>query len=273
MIGASTRLVAMIGSPIAQVKSPDNFNRHFKEKGVDRAMIAIDLDADQVADFVMTARGWNNLDGFVVTIPHKTAVASLIDDLSQRARFLGAVNVVRRHSDGRLSGDMTDGTGFIEAVRTHGFSVRGKSALLVGAGAAGSAIAQALAEAGLGEMTIQDLDTERAQHLAEKLGRTYPQCHALASSRIEPRAFDLIVNASPAGMRDGDPLPISMDLIERMPANGLAADVITSPEQTPFLKAAAVCGLCVQTGPEMAKAQMLLLGRTMGVMDDEAEHA
>lgn len=272
MIGASTRLVAMIGSPIAQVKSPDNFNRHFEETGVDRAMLAIDLDPKQVADFVMTARGWKNLDGFVVTIPHKKAVAALIDDLSPRARFLGAVNVVRRHPDGRLSGDMTDGTGFIAALRQHDFTVSGKQALLVGAGAAGSAIAQALAEAGLAALTIQDLDIERAQHLAKKLGQAYPQCRSLAPGIVEPRAFDLIVNGSPAGMRAGDPLPIADGLIQRMPADGLAADVITSPEHTPFLMAAAARGLAVQTGAEMASAQLLVLGRAMGVMDGR-DHA
>ena len=80
MIGSETRLVAIIGSPIAQVKSPVNFNRYFADHATDRAMIAVDLLSGSVADFVSTARGWRNLDGFVVTIPHKAAVAELVDE-------------------------------------------------------------------------------------------------------------------------------------------------------------------------------------------------
>ena len=269
MIGASTRLVAIIGSPIIQVKSPENFNRYFEERGIDRAMIALDLRAEHVGYFMRMVRGWGNLDGFVVTIPHKNAVASLVDDLSPRARFLSAVNVVRRHADGRLSGDMTDGTGFIEALRTRGFSLKGRSALLVGAGAAGSAIAQALAETGLADLSIEDLEAMRARQLVEKLTAAFPECRtAVAIGKARP--FDLVVNCSPAGMRSSDPQPVAQNVIDKMPADGLAAEVITSPEHTPFLKAAAARGLAVQTGAEMAGAQMQLLGQAMGIMDGAA---
>jgi len=98
MIGSATRLVAIIGTPIAQVKSPQNFNAYFDAARHDRAMIPIDLRSEQVEDFVNAVRGWENLDGFVVTVPHKTAIARLIDDMTPRAQFLGAANVVRRHA-------------------------------------------------------------------------------------------------------------------------------------------------------------------------------
>jgi shikimate dehydrogenase len=268
MIGASTRLVAIIGSPIAQVKSPDNFNRYFQDRGIDRAMIALDLKAGQIADFVAMARGWENLDGLVVTIPHKNAVAALIDELSPRARYLGAVNVVRRHADGRLSGDMTDGTGFLQALHERGFAVAGKSALLIGAGAAGSAIAQALAEAGVAELWIRDIDQKCAKTLVEKLATAFPQCRAtVATGEIRP--FHLVVNCSPAGMNELDPQPVAQSIIDIMPADGLAAEVITSPDHTAFLKAAAARGLAVQTGSEMAKAQFQLLRTAMGIMDGD----
>lgn len=266
MISASTRLVAIIGSPITQVISPDNFNRYFQDRGIDRAMIALDLKAGHIADFVAMVRGWENLDGFVVTIPHKNAVATLIDELSPRARYLGAVNVVRRHAGGRLSGDMTDGTGFREALRARGFPVEGKSALLIGAGAAGSAIALALAEAGLAELLIEDIDPIWAKILVEKLATAFPQCRStIATGQVRP--FDLVVNCSPAGMNDSDPQPVAQNIIDIMPAHGLAADVITSPEHTPFLMAVLARGLAVQTGVEMAKAQFQLLRKAMGITD------
>lgn len=267
MIDSRTRLVAIIGTPIVQVKSPENFNRHFEAEGAGRAMIPIDLRPEQVADFIRLVRGWENLDGFVVTIPHKTAVAGLIDEMTPRAQFLGAANVVRRHPDGRLSGDMTDGEGFVRAAKAHGFSATGKSILLVGAGAAGRAIGHALAHEGPAEIFIGDLQEDAASSLVSRLVDAFPGVR-IVSGEIPPRSFDLVVNASPCGMQDTDPLPVPPDIIELMASDGLAADVITSPEQTPFLTLAAKRGLKIQFGREMAKAQMVALGAAMGVMQE-----
>jgi len=267
MINSTTRLVAIIGTPIAQVKSPENFNRHFEAEGADRAMIPIDLGPGQVADFIRMARGWENLDGFVVTIPHKTAVAELIDELTPRARFLEAANVVRRHPDGSLSGDMTDGEGFVRAAEAHGFSAAGRSVLLVGAGAAGRAIGHALAHDAAAEIFIGDLQEDAALSLAARLADAFPGVR-IAAGKIPLRSFDLVVNASSCGMQDTDPLPVPPEIIELMAAEGLAADVITSPEQTPFLMLAAERGLKIQLGREMAKAQMFALGAAMGVMQE-----
>jgi shikimate dehydrogenase len=270
MTGSTTRLVAIIGTPIAQVKSPDSFNRHFEAGGEDRVMIPVDLKPEQVADFVRTARGWENLDGFVVTIPHKSAVAELIDELTPHARFLGATNVVRRHQDGRLSGDMTDGEGFVRAARANGFAAAGKSVLLVGAGAAGRAIGHALAEQGASEIFISDIQKTAAETLAARLTEAFP-CIAVLAGGIPERPFDLVVNASPCGMGDADPLPVPQAVINLMPADGLAAEVITSPEQTTFLMLAAKRGLKIQLGREMAKAQLFALGAAMGVMEASAD--
>lgn len=265
MIGSETRLVAIIGSPIAQVKSPDNFNRYFADHATDRAMIAVDLLPGSVADFVSTARGWRNLDGFVVTIPHKTAVAELVDDLSDTARFLGAANVVRRHSDGRLSGDMTDGTGFVSASQLHGFTPAGKAVLLVGAGAAGSAIAYSLAAAGVASLRLSDHKDDRAQSLATRLAKVFPSVD-ITSGPIPIRSFNLVVNASSSGMQANDPLPIPEAVLNAMSGRGLLADVVTSPTITPLLALAVARGLTIQTGEEMAKAQLFTLGSAMGIM-------
>lgn len=266
MTGSTTRLVAIIGTPIAQVKSPENFNRHFEAAGEDRLMIPVDLHPDQVADFVRTVRGWENLDGFVVTIPHKSAVAELIDELTPRARFLGAANVVRRHPDGRLSGDMTDGEGFVRAAKAHGFAARGKSVLLVGAGAAGRAIGHALADEGAAEIVIHDLNGAAAETLAARLSEAFPGV-TVSAGDVPERAFDLVVNASPCGMSETDPLPVPQAAIDLIATDGLAADVITSPEQTSFLTLAAARGIKMQLGREMAKAQLFALGAAMGVME------
>lgn len=271
LVDSSIRLVAIVGHPIAQVKSPQNFNRHFAQKGINKVMIPVDVTPEHVADFVSLVRGWQNLDGFVVTIPHKQAVHDLVDSMSDRARFLGAVNVVRRSADGSLHGDMTDGDGFTQAMAAHGFEPQGKTVLLVGAGAAGSAIAQALASVGVAVMTISDIDAGRVTALAARLRQMFPHVEVEAVTSPPMRGFDLVVNASPAGMDSGDASPVPSAIVDSMPADGLAADVITSPEQTPFLVLAASRGLKIQTGADMAKAQFAALGYGIGIMTQEGD--
>lgn len=267
MIRGSTRLVAIIGTPVAQVKSPENFNAAFERLHSDSAMIAMDIAPEGVSDFLALARQWKNLDGFVVTIPHKQAVAAGVDSVTPRAALLGAANVVRRNADGTLAGDMVDGLGFVRAARNNGFEPSGRQALLIGCGGAGSAIAHALCEAGVRELAIVDADTARADRLA---GLLRGEFSAVLSTEIgDPARFDLVVNATPLGMKDGDPLPLADAALALLKPTTHVADVVTSPEVTPFLTAARARSLSIQTGPEMAKAQLSLLGAHMGVLAAE----
>lgn len=267
MIRGTTRIVAIIGSPVAQVKSPENFNTAFAQAGTDSAMIAMDIKPEAIGDFLSLARRWENLDGFVVTIPHKQAIAAGIDAVTERAALLGATNVVRREADGTLRGDMVDGLGFVAAARANGFDPAGKSALVVGSGGAGSAIAHALCEAGVRRLAISDIDEARAARLADQLTKAFPAAE-VAASVGSPAGFDLVVNATPLGMKSGDPLPVADGVLANLPGSALVADVVTSPEVTPLLQAARTRGLATQTGPEMAKAQLGLLGRFMNVMGE-----
>lgn len=109
MVSGTTQVVAVIGHPIAQVKSPDNFNRYFAEQHMDSVMIPVDIVPDAVAAYLNALRGWQNMTGVLVTVPHKQRAAALVDDLTPRARRLNAVNVIRKLADGRLQGDMLDG--------------------------------------------------------------------------------------------------------------------------------------------------------------------
>ncbi|RCJ99146.1 shikimate dehydrogenase, partial [Klebsiella pneumoniae] len=109
MVSGTTQVVAVIGHPIAQVKSPDNFNRYFAEQHMDSIMIPVDIVPDAVAAYLNALRGWQNMTGVLVTVPHKQRAAALVDDLTPRARRLNAVNVIRKLADGRLQGDMLDG--------------------------------------------------------------------------------------------------------------------------------------------------------------------
>ncbi|MNQ42325.1 Shikimate dehydrogenase [compost metagenome] len=264
MIRGSTELVAIVGSPIAQVKSPENFNTWFAQHGKDLAMIAIDLDQQALDDFLATLRGWRNLRGCVVTVPYKQVLADRLDGVSTRAAALRSVNVIRREADGRLLGDNVDGDGFLNAARLHGFIGHGQRALVVGSGGVGSAIAYALGEAGVSELTIADVSAERAQALAAILRDAFPLL-AVHTDYPSLAGFDLVVNASPVGMGGSGELPLPLAQLETLTAGTLVADVVTSPEITPLLDFAHRMGCPVQTGAEMAFAQLGNLGAFMGV--------
>ncbi|WP_437882803.1 shikimate dehydrogenase family protein [Pseudomonas sp. LRF_L74] len=264
MIRGSTELVAIVGSPIVQVKSPDNFNAWFAAQGKDLAMLPIDLRADALDAFVLALRGWQNIRGVVVTVPHKQAFASRIDELSPRARLLGAVNVIRREADGRLIGDHVDGDGFIGAARQNGFEAAGKRAVVIGAGGVGSAIAYTLCQEGVTHLTLSDVSPQRLGALLDALASAFPA--VTFSTDLQTLAeTDLLANATPIGMGGTGELPLPQALLDSLPASAHVADVVTSPEITPLLAFAQARGCSIQTGPQMARAEAGPLGHFMGV--------
>ncbi|MCY1284691.1 Shikimate dehydrogenase (NADP(+)) [compost metagenome] len=269
MIRGSTELVAIIGSPIAQVKSPENFNAWFDQNGQDLAMIAIDMAEQNLPAFLDGLRGWNNLRGCVVTVPYKQVLANQLDELSPRAAALRSVNVIRRAADGRLLGDNVDGEGFLKAARAHGFQPAGRRALVVGSGGVGAAIAYSLCEGGVHQLVIADLDNPRAEALAGLLRSAFPQLE-IGNQYPSLETFDLVVNATPVGMGGSGEMPLPGLLLETLSPGALVADVVTSPVVTPFLGFARDLGCRIQTGPEMARAQMGNLGAHMGVMPQDA---
>jgi len=269
MISGTTQLVAIVGHPVSQVKSPSNFNDYFESCGQDLAMIAMDVQSQSVPACIETMRGWENLLGCVVTIPHKQAFGALIDKLSKRARILGSVNVVRREADGQLVGDMVDGLGFLAAAADKGFNPQGARALVVGAGGAGGAIAHALCEAGTAELTILDVDRGRRDSLASLLRENFPSV-ILLHDQQSLASLDLVVNATPIGMQQTPAMPLPKHLLQSLNTKTLVADVVTFPALTRFLAFAKTKGCQVQSGPEMARAQLELLGVAMGVMPAKA---
>ncbi len=269
MIRGSTQLVAILGTPIAQVKSPENFNRWFTDNDRDIAMLPVDMGAQALPAFIATLRGWNNLRGCVVTVPYKQTVAPLLDTLTPRASALGMVNVIRRDADGRLVGDHLDGTGFLKAAAAHDFHPTGKRALVVGAGGVGAAIAYALAESGLAHLVIADVRPAQVEALTAVLRKAFPGL-AVQSTYTDLSGFDLVVNATPVGMGDTGQMSLPEAQLATLRPQTLVADVVTSPPVTPLLARAQALGCRIQTGPQMARAQMGDLGAFMGVTPVDA---
>ncbi len=256
----------MIGHPIAQVKSPDNFNRYFAEQHMDSVMIPVDIVPDAVAAYLNALRGWQNMTGVLVTVPHKQRAAALVDDLTPRARRLNAVNVIRKLADGRLQGDMLDGVGFQLAAEAQGFQPAGKQALLSGCGGVGSAIAWGLCEAGIRRLALHDQTPATRQRLHDLLAEAFPavQLERAARHPLRPRSTGLMAHR-----------PAWPDLMSclyrrrcwiRSDSTTHVADVVTAPVMTPLLTFAAARGCKVQTGPEMALAQMRLMGQFIGAI-------
>ncbi|WP_027211351.1 shikimate dehydrogenase family protein [Burkholderia sp. WSM2232] len=264
MISGTTELLAIVGSPVAQVKSPHNFNSWFERHGKDASMIPVDLDRGSVDHFIDAMRAWRNLRGCVVTVPYKQDMARRMDRLSERAAALGCVNVIRRESDGTLIGDMVDGDGFMNAARGHGFEPRGARALVIGAGGVGSAIAWALCEHGIAAITLIDPDHARLDRLTALLATHFPHV-TTGAAHASLDLFDLVVNASPVGMTGNESLPLPDPLLATLNPRSLVADVVTSPDVTLFLETARAAGCRIQTGGEMALAQLGHLGAFMNM--------
>ena len=249
-LSGATRIHVTIGDPIAQVKSPAGVTQGFYARGADAIMIPLQVKPADIDAFFHLAKKLPNLDGIIITVPHKPVAFRHCDDTSERSRVLEVCNVMRRTSEGRWTGDMTDGGGFVAALTRNSFGLKGKRALQVGAGGAGSAIALALSTEGA-SVTLADLDTAKRDALIARLGRHGHK--VVAADKADPAGFDLIVNATPAGMKDGDPLPVD---VSNLSAGQFVADVITIPAMTPLLEAAKAKGCRTQTGVEMFNAQV-----------------
>lgn len=256
----TTSFYTMIGTPILQVKSPLLYNRYFAEHGMDAVMIAMDVPSGHLGNHFMHMRAIPNFGGSIVTVPHKQAAVDSMDELSERAKTLGSVNVVRA-KNGRLIGDMVDGLGFMVAVGNHGLSVPGKRVALVGAGGAGAAIALAIAQAGAAEMVIKEIRTERLEPLDRLLKHANPGIK-LSFELQTLEDFDLVVNATPVGMNADPRVPFPT---ETLSVRTLVADVVTNPKVTPWLAAALKKGCAVQYGAEMVYGQFGLMGRHLGL--------
>jgi shikimate dehydrogenase len=249
-LSGETRLHVIVGDPVGQTKSPAGLTAEFAARKVDAVCVPIHVTAHDFDAFMAAAKPILNLDGIVITIPHKFAALRHCDEVSDRARFLGAVNVLHRAADGRWRGDMTDGAAMVAALRKAGCELDGRRALLVGAGGAGSAVALALIEAGVAALAIAEVDAGRRDRLIARLAARKPG--AVTPGSADPTGFDLVVNATPIGMAPDDPFPVMAD---RLKAPATVADLITRPAETPLLEFARLHGCRTVSGADMFTVQ------------------
>ena len=254
-VNGATKLYIIVGDPIAQVQAPRGMTQAFAALGHNAALVPVHIASPHLADFLAAASAVQNLDGIIVTIPHKFACYKFCTSTTERARFLGAVNIMRRGRGGAWFGEMLDGPGFVGGIRAKGCKPEGQRALLAGAGGAGSAIALGLVEAGVRELAIHDIDIKRRDALIGRLATKFKI--PVSAGSADPTGFDLIANATPMGMKAGDPYPVDPACLAPSMFVGCA---ITSPPVSPIVEAARRIGCNTSVGGDMyAAAQQLML--------------
>ena len=252
MISGTTTLIAHLGYPTHAFKAPLVYNPWFQKHGIDAVVVPMGIRTGDYPDFFRALFSLTNIRGALVTMPHKVTTTELVDELSPTARVAVAANAVVLRADGRLHADQFDGTGFVRGLLRKGFDPRGRRALVVGNGGVGSPIAASLAEAGVGELGLFDRDTAASRALAGRLVEHYPEL-VVGTGSADPDGFDLVVNASPLGMKDDDPLPVD---VTRLASTTFVGEVVMRQEFTPFLQAAMARGCPVQIGKDMLYEQI-----------------
>ncbi len=252
MINGNTKLIAHLGFPTQTFKAPLIYNPYFEKHGIDAVVVPMGCRPDDYASFLKLVFRLSNIHGALITMPHKITTMALLDRVSRNAQVAGACNAVRLEPDGSLIGEMFDGEGFVRGMLRRGRPIEGRRAIIVGAGGVGSAIAASLAKAGLAELALGDTSLSMMEGLAGRL-RNYYSDLRVTTGMTDPDEYDIVINATPLGMKEGDPLPFD---VSRISASAFVGEVVLSQEITPFLAAARARGCDYQVGTDMLFEQI-----------------
>lgn len=249
-ISGHTGLLALIGSPVGHSGSPAMYNYSFERLGLDYVYVALDIKEDEVKDAIAAMKLFN-MKGGNVTMPDKIEAAKYMDELSPAAKIIGAINTIV-NDNGKLTGHITDGEGFVNNLKDHGVEVKGKKITVAGGGGAATAIQVQCALDGVREITIfnkKDAFFERTLTMAEKIKEAVPgivvnvyDIDDTAKMTEEIQSSDIFVNATIVGM---NPNLADQSVVKDLSAfkPGLVvADAVYNPEETKMLKEAKAAG-------------------------------
>jgi len=250
MITGTTRLYAVIGDPIAQVRAPELLNALFAAEGVDAVLVPVHVGSADLAVVLPGLQRIENLRGILVTVPHKVSALSFADTVNPAAEAAGSANALRKENDGTWTADNFDGVGFVRGLRAVGHEIAQAHVAVIGAGGAGAAIAAAALAEGAAHVGVTDVDSARAADLVARLDVRWPGRAAVGADLA---VADLAANATPLGLRAGDPLPFDP---RRLPARAVVADIIMRPKRTPLLRVAEEAGYRTHYGHHMLDTQI-----------------
>ena len=252
MISGKTTLIAHLGYPTEAFKAPMIYNPYFEKAGIDAVVMPMGVKREDYAHVLKALFQLTNIRGALVTMPHKVTTVALLDEVTPTVQIAGSCNAILRRPDGSLLGDMFDGAGFVRGVERKGRPLKGAKALVVGSGGVGSAIAASLAAAGISAIGVFDANSASAESLGERLSEHFPKLKVATGSK-DPEGYDVVINATPLGMKEGDPLPID---IARIAPTMFVGEVVMKQEMTPLLRAAKAKGCTVQVGTDMLFEQI-----------------
>jgi shikimate dehydrogenase len=252
MLNGDTKIIAHIGYPTTPFKSTMIYNPWFHKHGVNAAVVPLGVTSENFGIGFPAICRFTNFHGALIATPHKVSVVGLIDVVSTAVKVAGSCNAVRRNDDGQLIGDMFNGEGFVRGVARKGRSLSGKKVLVVGSDEVGSAIVASTAAAGAAEIALYDVSASPMEDLAERLRQNYPHLNVSLGSN-DPSGFDVVINATPLGMKAGDPMPVD---VSRLSPSTYVADVVMKQETTAFLAAARARGCATQIGIDMLFEQI-----------------
>jgi len=248
-INAKTKLICLIGNPVEHSFSPNMHNAAFDQLGLNFCYLALKVEKEDIGDALKGVKAMN-FRGMNVTIPHKEAVIPLLDEVEEEAEFIGAVNTVKRVDD-RLVGYNTDGRGFMESLKESGINPGGMNVFILGAGGASRAVSCHLAKVA-SKLFIFDTDQKKGLMLVRDLKRVNDNV-MLTEDKKNIKSADIVINATPLGLREDDPLPVEPDLLTK---RKVVCDLIYW--ETPLLKTARERGCTVMNGLGMLHWQGVL---------------
>jgi shikimate dehydrogenase len=243
-LSGHTQPFAVLGHPIGHTLSPVMHNAALQALGMDAIYLAFDVHPDRLLD-VLPAMREMGFRGVNLTVPLKEVAFRGFANLDASARLLGAVNTVQFLPDG-MQGHNTDGKGFLRAI-AEGFeaSPAGKTVFVLGCGGAGRAVAITAAREGAAGLLLADIDAARTQRLAAEIAALAPGVKVVdagaepAAWSREARRSELVIQASPVGMKPDDPCPLPPASFR---AGQLAFDLVYNLPETGFMRTAAAAG-------------------------------
>lgn len=257
-ITGTTGLLGLIGSPVGHSGSPAMYNYSFEKLGLDYAYLAFDIKIPEVKDFISAMRTLQ-MRGANVTMPCKTEVVKYMDELSEAAKIIGAVNTIV-NENGKLIGHITDGEGFVENLRDHGIDIKGKKITVAGGGGAATAIQVQCALSGAKEISIFNIKDDffqRTLDTASKIRQACPQCVVnvydiadQAKMKEEMASSDIFANATIVGMKPMENESVVKDL-SAFREGLVVCDAVYNPKETKLLKEAKEAGCICITGEGM----------------------
>ena len=241
-INGKTGITGIFGYPIEHTFSPVMHNAAFSNLGLNYCYIPFLVSPEHLKDAVQSIRALN-MRGVNVTIPHKQSVMPMLDEIKEEAAFIGAVNTIVNNK-GKLSGDNTDGRGFMKSLDEKGIPLDGKYVLINGAGGASRAVSYYLCKEAK-NVSLYGRSPEKVEGLVNDLKIFYSNVTS-ARSIHNIEEYDMIINATPLGMKNDDPLPFDTSLLR---STQTVCDLIYT--KTPFIEKAAQQGCTVIDGMGM----------------------